>query len=143
MRPPMEAQVIEKVRAVDPSGQLEAARSLPEQLRDALWRFDSAALDPVECRGLVICGMGGSAIGGDLARAAFGDRLTLPMETVRGYAFSSATPPDHAIFCASYSGDTEETVACYAAAEALGATRITATTGGALAELARKDGVPV
>ena len=135
--------VVEEIQAVDPSGQLDAVRSMPEQLRDALWRFDSAALDPVECRGLVVCGMGGSAIGGDLARAAFGDRLSLPMDTVRGYALSTATPPDFAVLCSSYSGNTEETVACYAAAEALGAPRITATTGGTLAESARADGVPV
>ncbi|HEX6115589.1 MAG TPA: bifunctional phosphoglucose/phosphomannose isomerase [Solirubrobacterales bacterium] len=135
--------VVERIQAVDPSGQLDAVRALPEHLRDALWRFDAADLDPVDCRGLVVCGMGGSAIGGDLARAAFGDRQTLPMETVRGYAPSSATPADHAVFCSSYSGTTEETVACYAAAEALGATRITATTGGILAEAARADGVPV
>ena len=139
----MSAEVLEELEAVDPSRQLDAVRSLPDQLRDALWRFDSADLDPVECRGLVVAGMGGSAIGGDLARAAFGDRHTLPMETVRGYALSSATPADHAVLCSSYSGNTEETVACYAAAEALGATRITATTGGSLAESARHDGVPV
>ena len=47
------------------------------------------------------------------------------------------------MLCASYSGDTEETLACYEAAGALGATRVVATTGGRLAELARADGVPV
>ena len=40
-------------------------------------------------------------------------------------------------------GDTEETIACYEAAEALGARRIVATTGGELADAARRDGVPV
>jgi glucose/mannose-6-phosphate isomerase len=55
----------------------------------------------------------------------------------------SWTPPDGAIFCSSYSGNTEETMACYDAAEAVGAKRIVATTGGALAEAARRDGVPV
>ena len=139
----MSAAVLEKVEAVDPSGQLQAVRSLPEHLRDALWRFDTADLDPIDCKGFVVAGMGGSAIGGDLARAAFGDRQTLPMETVRGYGLSTATPPDHAVLCSSYSGNTEETVACYAAAEALGTPRVTATTGGALAESARADGVPV
>jgi glucose/mannose-6-phosphate isomerase len=47
------------------------------------------------------------------------------------------------VLCASYSGDTEETLACYEAAGALGATRVVATSGGRLAELARADGVPV
>jgi len=135
--------VLDSIRAVDPSGQLDDAMALPEHLRDALWRFDSAGLDPVECSGVVICGMGGSAIGGDLAAAAFGDRQSLPLDVVRGYALSSATPADRAVFCSSYSGNTEETMACYAAAEALGSERITATTGGALAEAARRDGVPV
>ena len=51
--------------------------------------------------------------------------------------------PDRAVLCSSYSGNTEETIACYEAAEALGARRIVATTGGQLAESARRDGVPV
>ena len=51
--------------------------------------------------------------------------------------------PDRAVLCASYSGDTEETIACYEAAEALGAPRIVATTGGELARAARRDRVPV
>ena len=134
---------LEQLSAVDPTGQLDDVRALPDHLRDALWRFDSAAIGAIECSGLAVAGMGGSAIGGDLAAAAFGDRQTLPMDTVRGYALSSATPADRAVLCASYSGNTEETMACYAAAEALGATRVAATTGGALAEAARKDGVPV
>ncbi len=47
------------------------------------------------------------------------------------------------MLCSSYSGNTEETIACYEAAEALGAPRIVATTGGQLADSARRDGVPV
>ena len=71
--------------------------------------------------------MGGSAIGGDLAAAALGSRLSQPLDVVRGYGVPSWTPPDRAIFCSSYSGNTEETIACYAAAEAVGAQRIVAT----------------
>ena len=47
------------------------------------------------------------------------------------------------VLCASYSGDTEETLACYESAGALGAARTVVTTGGRLAEMARADGVPV
>jgi glucose/mannose-6-phosphate isomerase len=47
------------------------------------------------------------------------------------------------VLCASYSGDTEETLACYESAGALGAKRTVVTTGGRLAEMARADGVPV
>jgi glucose/mannose-6-phosphate isomerase len=87
--------------------------------------------------------MGGSAVGGDLARGALGDRLTRPMTTVRGYELPHWATPDSVALCSSYSGGTEETLACYDAASALGATRVVATTGGKLAELARDDGVPV
>ena len=91
----------------------------------------------------IVCGMGGSAIGGDLAAAALGDQLTKELLTVRGYELPSWAPAGAAVLCSSYSGNTEETLACYAAAEALGADRVVATTGGQLADSARADGVPV
>jgi glucose/mannose-6-phosphate isomerase len=47
------------------------------------------------------------------------------------------------VLCSSYSGETEETLACYDSAGALGANRVVVTSGGQLAELARADGVPV
>ena len=87
--------------------------------------------------------MGGSAIGGALARAALGDQASRPILAARGYGLPPWTTPDTTVLCASYSGDTEETLACYEAAGALGARRIVVTTGGQLAELARADGVPV
>jgi len=132
-----------RIRAIDPSNQLDDVLALPEHLRDALWRVESAALEPFDVRGLIVCGMGGSAIGGVLARAALGDRLGLPMLIFRDYELPPWTSPDRAILCSSYSGDTEETLACFDAAEAIGAHRIVATTGGALAEAARRADVPV
>jgi len=132
-----------RIRAIDPSNQLDDVLALPEHLRDALWRVESAALEPFDVRGLIVCGMGGSAIGGVLARAALGDRLGLPMLIFRDYELPPWTSPDRAVLCSSYSGDTEETLACFDAAEAIGAHRIVATTGGALAEAARRADVPV
>jgi glucose/mannose-6-phosphate isomerase len=131
------------VRAADPSNQLDDVLGLPDHLSDALWRVESAKIEPFEATGLVVCGMGGSAIGGDLAAVAFGSRLSRPITTARGYELPSCLLPDEAVLCSSYSGETEETVACYEGAEALGARRIVATTGGELAQAARRDGVPV
>ena len=116
---------------------------IPDQLRDALWRIESARLEPADAAGVMVCGMGGSAIGGDLAAAALGDRLTRPLITVRGYALPSWATPEWTVLCSSYSGNTEETLACFAAAEALGARRIVVSTGGALVDGAREAGVPV
>src|SRR3954447_15308217 len=122
---------------------LDAARAMPDHLRDALWRIESARAGTMEAPAAFVCGMGGSAIGGDLAIAALADRLTKPMFVTRGYELPPWAPAGSAVLCSSYSGNTEETLACYAAAEALGAQRIVATTGGELADLARADGVPV
>jgi glucose/mannose-6-phosphate isomerase len=134
---------LEAIRAVDPSNQLDDVLALPDHLRDALWRVESAGLEPAEATGLVVCGMGGSAVGGLLARAALGDSLGLPMLVFRDYELPSWTPPDRAVLCSSYSGNTEETLACFAAAEAIGSRRYVATTGGRLADAARAADVPV
>jgi glucose/mannose-6-phosphate isomerase len=122
---------------------LDEILAIPDHLRDALWRVESARLEPSEAAGLMVCGMGGSAIGGDLAAAALGDRLTRPLLTVRGYGLPSWATPEWAVLCSSYSGNTEETLACFAAAEALGARRLVASTGGELVDGAREGGVPV
>jgi glucose/mannose-6-phosphate isomerase len=116
---------------------------IPDQLRDALWRVEGARLESGEAAGLLVCGMGGSAIGADLAAAVLGDRLTRPMLTVRGYSLPVWATTDWTVLCSSYSGGTEETLACFAAAEALGARRLVASTGGPLVDDAREAGVPV
>jgi glucose/mannose-6-phosphate isomerase len=129
---------------VDASRLIDDVLAMPEQLRDALWRVESANLEPHDAPGgLVIAGMGGSAIGGALARAALGDRASRPIVLARDYGLPPWTTPDATVLCASYSGNTEETLAAYEAAGALGARRIVSTTGGKLAEAARADGVPV
>jgi glucose/mannose-6-phosphate isomerase len=122
---------------------LDDILAIPAHLRDALWRIESARLEPGDAAGVLACGMGGSAIGGDLAAAALGDRLTRPLLTVRGYELPSWATPEWTVLASSYSGDTEETLACFAAAEALGARRIVVSTGGALVDAARAAGVPV
>ncbi len=134
----------EAIARVDGSGQLEDVLALPEHLRDALWRVESAIMQGWDTSaGLVVAGMGGSAIGGALARAALGDHASRPIFVTRAYGLPPWTTPDTMVLCASYSGDTEETLACYESAGALGAQRTVVSTGGRLAEMARADGVPV
>src|SRR5213595_3242634 len=132
------------IARVDSSDQLSDVLALPEHLRDALWRVESAIMQDWDTTaGLVVAGMGGSAIGGALARAALGDHASRPIFVTRAYGLPPWTTPDTMVLCASYSGDTEETLACYESAGALGARRTVVTTGGKLAQMARADGVPV
>ena len=122
---------------------LDDVLAIPDHIRDALWRVDSARLERADSAGLVVCGMGGSAIGGDLAAAVLGERLTRPLVTVRGYVLPSWVGSDWTVLCSSYSGETEETLACFDAATAVGARRIVVGTGGTIVDRAREDGVPV
>jgi len=122
---------------------LEDVLAIPDHLRDALWRVESARLEGAETSGLLICGMGGSAIGADLAAAAFGPRLRKPMVTVRGFELPSWAAASTTVLCSSYSGNTEETISCFGGASRLEARRIVVSTGGALVDDAREKGVPV
>jgi glucose/mannose-6-phosphate isomerase len=134
----------EAVERVDGSGQLHDILDMPEHLRDALWRVSSANMVGWDSPGgLVVAGMGGSAIGGELARVCLGDQASRPILSARSYGLPPWTAPETTVLCASYSGDTEETLAAFAAAGFLGARRVVVTTGGELAEEARREGVPV
>ena len=109
----------EAISRIDPSDQLGDVLALPEHLRDALWRVESAIMQDFDTpAGLVVAGMGGSAIGGALARAALGDHASRPIFVTRAYGLPTWTTPDTMVLCASYSGDTEETLACYESAGA-------------------------
>jgi glucose/mannose-6-phosphate isomerase len=134
----------EFIGSIDSTDQLTDVLAIPEHLRDGLWKVESANLGSWDSpAGLVVAGMGGSAVGGALARSALGDTASRPILSARTYGLPPWTTPDTTVLCSSYSGETEETLACYEAAGALGAKRVVATSGGRLAELARADGVPV
>ena len=133
-----------EIEKVDPEGMLGDVLAQVLQLGDALWRVQSAEIRKRDLPGgLAVCGMGGSAIGGDLAAAILGDRATRPLRTIRDYALEAWAGPDSLVLCCSYSGDTEETLACFEAAGIVEAPRVAVTTGGRLAEAARAEGVPV
>ena len=132
------------ISEVDTTDQLTDVLAIPEHLRDAQWKVESTNLGRWDSpNGMVVAGMGGSAVGGALARAILGDHCSRPILAARSYGLPAWTTPDTTVLCSSYSGNTEETLACYEAAGALGATRVVMTTGGQLAEAARRDGVPV
>ncbi|MBU6336623.1 MAG: bifunctional phosphoglucose/phosphomannose isomerase [Acidobacteria bacterium] len=134
----------EAVSAADPSGQMGDVLALPEHLRDALFKAESAELPQTDSPGgLVVAGMGGSGVGGRLARAILGDEASRPVLSSSEYMLPPWTTSDATVLLASYSGETEETLACYEAAGIIGAPRVVVTSGGTLAQAARADGVPV
>ena len=131
---------------VDSKGLLNDILGTPEHLSDALWRVESAAglMEGWDSPGgLIVAGMGGSAIGGGLARAALGDHASRAIAVSRAYGLPPWATPETTVLCASYSGNTEETVAALTAARDAGARLVVVAAGGELARLAGEWGVPL
>jgi len=134
-----------KLAGADPSGMLETALGFARQIRDG-WRLGGAARLPALPRRpehLVVCGMGGSAIGGDLLAGYLAPAFPIPITVVRGYEAPAFVGPRSLVIAVSYSGATEETLAAVAQAERAGASLCAITSGGPLEETARRSGVVV
>lgn len=94
-------------------------------------------------RAVLVCGMGGSAMAGDVARSILRDRLAVPMEVVRDPALPAWVGPGTRVLAVSYSGNTWETLRAARTACQRGAHVLAVTSGGALAEEAREAGWPL
>ncbi|NPV91650.1 MAG: bifunctional phosphoglucose/phosphomannose isomerase [Firmicutes bacterium] len=118
--------------------------NLPEQCEEA-WRIGTEAVFelPTGFDQVVVTGLGGSAIGGDLLRVYATSEAAVPVLVNRDYRLPAFVGPRTLVFAVSYSGNTEETLSAYDDARARGASMMAVTTGGQLAERARRDGVPL
>ena len=90
---------------------------------------------------IILCGMGGSAIAGDLVQPLLAHGLT-PLVVWRDYGLPHWAGPGDLVLCSSYSGNTEETLAGAYEAGRRGCARLAFTSGGSLAELASAEGFP-
>jgi glucose/mannose-6-phosphate isomerase len=131
------------IAAVDTAGQLGDILAMPDHIADAQWRAESAMIAPQPAERLVVCGLGGSAIGADLAVAALGQTIERPIHVVRDYNLPSWVGAESAILLSSYSGATEETLSCYKQAVELGATVYVVSSGGPLSDQAHAAGHPL
>jgi len=92
---------------------------------------------------VVVCGMGGSAAGGDLLKSYLQREANIPIEVNRGYLLPQYVGEKTLVFVISYSGNTEETLSAYQDALSRSAKIIAITSGGKLKELCQKDGIDV
>ncbi|MDH4037541.1 MAG: bifunctional phosphoglucose/phosphomannose isomerase [Candidatus Krumholzibacteria bacterium] len=132
---------------IDASDMLGRILAFPEQAARA-WEIGAAFVKQAQLpRGpfarVVVCGMGGSAIGGDLARSFLGERAEAPLMSCRDYALPGNLARGALVVASSYSGNTGETLSAYDAARAAGAAIVAVTSGGELAKRCARDGVPV
>jgi len=88
---------------------------------------------------IILCGMGGSAIAGDLVQPLLADGK-VPLVVWRDYGLPHWAGPEDLVLCSSYSGNTEETLDAAREAGKRGCTRLAITSGGSLAVLAAAEG---
>ncbi|MDP9297709.1 MAG: bifunctional phosphoglucose/phosphomannose isomerase [Actinomycetota bacterium] len=132
------------LRAVDASDMLGTIGRLGADCRSA---YDAArALDLPSAEGVtsvVVCGMGGSAMAGEVLRSVFRDRLVVPVEVSRGHVLPAYAASHTLVVGSSYSGNTSETVAAFGEAMSRGCRLLAVTGGGDLAHEATEAGAPI
>lgn len=123
---------------------IELIYNLPEELK-AAWRIAEECPLPRlrPPRSIVISGMGGSGIGGELLQGLLLRRSALPVAVVKDYDLPRLADRESLFFAVSFSGDTEETISGYEQALQLRCPRIVISSGGRLSALARQHRDPV
>jgi len=130
---------------IDTLGMWEVTAALPEQVelaaREARGVEGLPAHDEIE--NVVVMGMGGSGIAGDVLLATASPFMPVPVVVVKGYECPHFVGEGSLVFAVSYSGNTEETLQAVTDAAVNGAMVVAVTSGGELAKLASGWGAPV
>jgi glucose/mannose-6-phosphate isomerase len=135
----------EEIFAVDSSNMYALLRSFPQQVEDAM-RIGQNSSVRLSTRGIdqiVLCGLGGSAIGGDLLKSYLADELTVPFIVNRHYALPKFVGKATLVIISSYSGNTEETTAAYKEAVKRRARILCISSGGTVSRMAAKHRHPL
>jgi glucose/mannose-6-phosphate isomerase len=130
---------------LDSQGMHEATACLPEQVAAAIGagRGLDGLPDRENVEQVVVLGMGGSGIAGDVLVAVAGPFLPVPVTVVKSYELPDFVGRESLVFAVSFSGDTEETVEAAGESFEAGASLVAVTSGGELQRLAEEWGAPV
>ncbi len=129
-----------KIKEIDKSNMLEAIRSLPEQLERGTSLAKDTPIPDIMPSNIVIGGMGGSAIGGDILTSLLFRRASVPIYVNRNMFLPRFANASTLLFIVSYSGNTTETVNMMKEGIQRGCKIIAITSGGEIKRLAKKHG---
>ncbi len=132
-----------QLRRLDPFDMMRLVLKFAQQCQEGIalgQSFPNEPADRPEIRNVVFTGLGGSAIGADFVRSLMEECGTVPMQVNRDYTMPSYVGPHTLVIAGSYSGNTEETLAAYAAAKRTGAQCAVVTSGGTIRRLAEEAG---
>lgn len=120
----------------------ELISAFPNHIKEALEIAEATTLKKPEheIRNVVICGMGGSGIGGEMVAKWLEDELTVPVVTVHDYSLPKFVSKNTLVIGSSYSGNTEETLESLEKAVKAGAFMVGVCSGGKLEQLLKDNG---
>ena len=132
-------------RRFDKSGMLNHLHGFPEQCQKAWEKVLKFELPHLHTRisNVVILGMGGSAIGGDIVRRLALAESKSPVWVHRDYGLPAFVDESTLVIASSYSGNTEETLSAFTKSLGIPSKKLAITSGGKLKDLAKKEGIPV
>ncbi len=131
---------------LDPGSMLATVEASPRQWADAIALARHAPaleVDPSHTRAVIVAGMGGSGIAANVAAVAARYAGRVPVIVAKDYGLLALAGPESLVVVVSYSGDTEESLACLDAASAAGAPTFAVGSGGRLAARAEHEGFPL
>ncbi|MEA1959176.1 MAG: bifunctional phosphoglucose/phosphomannose isomerase [Chloroflexota bacterium] len=130
---------------LDPTNMYERIADLPQQCWQAWRSAINIPLPPEfsEVDKVVILGMGGSAIGGDLMRSLVHNNDKIQIIVQRDYHLPRMVDERTLVIASSYSGNTEETISAFSQAIDLPCRKFVITTGGRLSDMAAHNSVPL
>lgn len=131
--------------AIDADNLAAILRQFPDQLATASKEFAKLKLprEFSKVKQVVFCGMGGSAIGAEVACDLPIELIRKPLFVLREYELPKFVGPDTLVVIVSHSGDTEEPLACFKQALKAGCPIVAIAGGGALAKQAKAQAVPL
>jgi len=135
---------------LDKANMIDLLEKFPQNIIDALYLGESfyfsnyLSADSIKkIKNIVVLGMGGSAIGGDLLFNYLSGELSIPLIVIRGYKKPKFINANTLIFTISYSGNTEETICALKKCLEVGAKVIGLTSGGTIELISKKFNFPI
>lgn len=128
---------INEIKKIDQNGMYDLIYQFPSQFEDALNITEKTKLPDwgtSQIKNMVVAGLGGSAIGGDLVRSYLAEELNIPFFICRNYTLPNFVDESTLVFISSYSGNTEETLSAYDDAQKRKAKILTLSSGGKVKE---------
>ena len=122
---------------------LQLIQEFPEQLLRAAEICRNWRLSPTHSpENVLVCGMGGSGIAGKIISSAYSDSLSVPLSVVQDYRLPHYCAENSLVIVSSYSGNTEESIACFLDAVQRGCKPVCISSGGQLITLCEQYDCP-